>query len=56
MSSAAIALVTVTAYAASSGNFTAGVNNAKCTINSSTGGFATGSSSSSASGNLERGP
>ena len=37
MSSAAIALVTVTAYAASSGNFTTGVNNAKCTINSSTG-------------------
>ena len=48
LSSAAVALVTATAYAASSGNFTAGVNNANCTINSSTGGFATGSTSSTA--------
>ena len=37
MASAAIALVTASAYAASSGSFTAAVNNANCTIDSGTG-------------------
>lgn len=37
MASAAIALVTASAYAASSGSFTAAVDNANCTIDSGTG-------------------
>ena len=41
-------LAAATGYAASSGNFTAGVNNANCTINSATGGFSTGNTSNSA--------
>ena len=42
MGSAAIALATASAYAASSGSFTAAVDNANCTINSGNGTFATG--------------
>ncbi len=45
MGSAAIELVTVSAYAASSGSFTGTVYNGDCTINSGNGTFSTGGAS-----------